>query len=378
MRIWLLTENWPPRVGGIERYLTGIAEHLVEHEVTVIAPFDSPAFGGIAQGKPFDFRVIRKRFYWPMWPKWLPLYFSLKKIAAENKPDIIICGKALVEGRIAKILKKSLGIPYVVCTYGMEIATWQNLPRIQRKLKSVLHHANAVLYINKQTKQELITLGVPENNLHELYPGVDNDSLLKMNNPEDVLKKYSIHAPYIISVARLVKRKGMDDLIEAFAGLNIARQSGGPALVLVGDGPERKSLEKLAKKLNANVIFVGQISDEDVRALYTKAKLFALTPKELPGDFEGFGIVYLEAAFFGLPTIGTKTGGVAQAVQDGVTGLLAEPGNIASIQDALQKILSEPTLATTYGTQGKKRVTRKFLWEQAIAKLTLILERSIL
>lgn len=374
MRIWLLTENWPPRVGGIERYLTGIAGHLDGHEVTVIAPFDSPANSGIAQGKPLEVRVLRKRFFWPMWPKWLPLYFALKKMATTEKPDVIICGKALVEGRIAKMLKKSLGIPYIICTYGMEIATWEQLPRTRKQLQRVLHHAGAVIYINKQTKQELLALGVPEHNLHELYPGIDSEKLSHMNASEDVLKKFNIVKPFILSVSRLVKRKGTSDLLEAFAKLEEENLQ----LVIVGDGPERNSLEKQAKMLGIDAVFLGTVSDDDLHALYSRATLFALTPKALPGDYEGFGIVYLEAGFFGLPVIGTKTGGVGEAIQDGITGITAEAGNIASIQDALHKLLTVPTLATQYGKQGNQRVMDEFLWEQTIAKLTNILERSSL
>lgn len=384
MRIWLLTENWPPRVGGIERYLTGIVEHLDGHEVTVIipstlTPSNSPSYEGEKST-----RIIRKRFFWPMWPKWLPLYFALQKMATAQKPDIIICGKALVEGRIAKLLKRSLKIPFVVCTYGMEIATWSENSRVRRQLKRVLKSADATLYINQKTKQELLALGAPEDKLHLLYPGIDTEKLSHMNNPDEVLARYAITVPYVLSVARLVKRKGMDDLLEAFAKLSShprelpLGQGERTRLLIAGDGPEKKSLEKQAKKLSLDILFLGKVSDDDLHAMYSRATIFALTPKELPGDYEGFGIVYLEAGFFGLPVIGTRTGGVAEAVQHNVTGLLAEPGNIDSIQAALHKLLTEPTLATQYGNSGKERVTQEFLWEQTISKLTHILERITL
>ncbi|MEK7500465.1 MAG: glycosyltransferase family 4 protein, partial [Patescibacteria group bacterium] len=312
-----------------------------------------------------------------------------------NRPDIIICGKALVEGRIALLLKKKFGIPFTICTYGMEIATWSRTARVKKQLEKVIHHADAVLHINNKTKQELLALGAPEEKLHVLYPGIDAEKLSVMNNPDDVLKKYGITPPYIICVARLVKRKGIDDLIQAFAKITVipapepeSRQSTawipGQArddklsLVIIGDGPERKTLEKLAKKINANVVFLGKISDEDIRALYSKATLFALTPKELPGDYEGFGIVYLEAGFFGLPVVGTKTGGVAQAIEDGTTGLLAEPGNTLSIQNTLQKMLSEPTLATQYGKAGKERVMHEFTWDTIINRLDIIIQNILI
>ncbi len=363
MRIWLIAENWPPRVGGIERYLTGIASHLPKGSITVFAPTET---ANNIQDEPY---VVRKRFSWkPLWPAWFPLFLSLKKLAKETKPDVIICGKALVEGRIANLLKKSLGIPYIVCTYGMEIATWSNAERVRRQLETVLQNADAVLYINEQTKQELLELGVPENNLVALYPGLDTQKLSVMSDINTVLKKYNITKPYVLSVARLVKRKGIDDLIEAFTKL----APDNTQLVLAGDGPERTSLEKNA---GDNILFLGKVSDEDLHALYANASVFALTPKELPGDYEGFGIVYIEAAFFGIPTLGTRTGGVTGAIEDTVTGLLAEPGNVSSIQEALHKLLREPTIAKQYGQAGKERVQKEFTWDTIILKLNQVLER---
>lgn len=353
MRIWLIAENWEPRVGGIERYLMGIAAHLKGHEVTVFAPTEIVAG---TQDKPY---VIRKRFSWkPLWPAWFPLYLSLAKKASKEKPDIIICGKALMEGRIARLLKKRYGIPYIVCTYGMEISTWKSRPRIKNQLMSVLQDAQTVLYINEQTKSELLELGVPKDRLRTLYPGIDPNSYGAPQDSEKAIARLGIQAPYILCVARLVKRKGVDDLIHAYAKLHNA-----PPLLIAGDGPEKKSLEKLAKKLDVQVKFAGAVSDSDLQALYSHAGLFALTPKELPGDYEGFGIVYLEAALHGLPVVGTKTGGVAGAVQDGVTGALAEPNNTESIAQALQRLVDNKALAKQYGQAGKERVLRKFTWD---------------
>lgn len=360
MRIWILAENWPPRIGGIERYLTGIAQHLDGHSVTVIAPpplltKESLPAGQAGLG---EVSVIRKRFFYPMWPKWLPLYFFLSKKAKQEKPDLIICGKALFEGRLALILKEKYKIPYIVCTYGMEIATWSASKRIRKQLIRVLQNADAVLYINKKTKEELLALGVPEEKLMLQYPGIDVENLQVPQNSHDTLKKYNIQTPYIISVGRLVARKGFDDLIEAYSHVKIPIQ-----LALVGDGPERANLEHHAKTLGVSPLFLGSVPDEELHALYAHASIFALTPKELPGDYEGFGIVYCEAAYFGLPVVGTRTGGVAEAIENGITGILALPNHPKSITEALEKLLKDPILATKYGEAGKKRVTDKFTWD---------------
>lgn len=366
MHIWLIAENWPPRIGGIERYLTGIASHFPEKSVTVFAPTET---ADQYTDLPY---VIRKKFSWkPLWPAWLPLYLSLKRLALTQKPDVIICGKALFEGRIARLLKIRLGIPYIVCTYGMEIASWSTNQRTRAQLVRVLQEADKVLCINKKTKQELLQLGVEEKNLSLVYPGIDVAELSKQNAPEVVLKKYNISTPYILTVARLVQRKGIDDLLAAYAKLGSEKIP----LVIVGDGPEKESLMQRAKTLAISPIFLGSIPDEDLHAIYSKASLFALTPKELPGDYEGFGIVYIEAAFFGLPVVATDTGGVPEAVQDTVTGILAKEGDIDSIHQALQTLLLHPTIAAQYGEAGKVRAVQEFSWKAIIEQLSSLVSQ---
>lgn len=373
MRIWILAENWPPRVGGIERYLTGIAGNLKGHEVTVIAPIRLVPLACLpdrqAQGKP---QIIRKRFFYPLWPKWYPLYRFLLKKARNEKPDIILCGKALFEGRLALQLKKKLGIGYVVCTYGMEIATWSAHPRIRKQLVRVLEYADRILYINQKIKDELIALGTQSEQLISLYPGID-PATLNQKTKNGVLKKYNIQQPYILTVARLVPRKGLDDLIEACGRIDDKKRI---QLVIVGDGPQRQYLEEHAKKFGVFAIFTGSIPDEELYALYCNAAVFALTPIELPGDYEGFGIVYCEAAYFGLPIVGTTTGGVIEAVEHGVTGILAKPGDIPAITDALATLLTNTALAQQYADAGRRRVKEKFTWNATMRSFTAYLANS--
>lgn len=364
MKIWIIAENWPPRVGGIERYITEIASHLAKngHEITVFAPPLSTNIPGIP--------IVTSRIFWPLIkPSWMPFALFLCGRALLQRPEAIICGKALFEGRVARILKKLMGIPYIVCTYAMEIATWKSHIKTSTQTSHVLHDASRVLVMNQQTKKSVIALGAHEDRVVFLYPGIDPEKMELKNNPEEVLKKYDITAPYILTVARLVKRKGIDDLLQAGAKLKTAIQ-----IIIVGDGPERSNLEQLAQELHAPAKFLGAISDEDVHALYARATVFALTPKELPDDYEGFGIVYNEAAFFGLPIVGTITGGVPEAVLDNETGILAQPNNPESIAQAITTLLDNPDKATHYGEMGKNRVMKEFQWSSIIKKLESILE----
>lgn len=364
MRIWIITENWAPRIGGIERYIQGVARTLTVngHKVSVFAPRGSTAVS--------DITPIQSTFFWPVIkPSWMPFALYLLVRAILKRPDAIICGKALFEGRVARLLKKTVGVPYVVCTYGMEIATWKSHIKTSTQASHVLHDAAYVLVMNTQTKESVIKLGAHEDRIVFLYPGIDAEKLNKKYNPDDVLKKYTITTPYILTVSRLVQRKGVDDLISAISKLETSINH-----VIVGDGPEREHLEQLAQELHVPIQFLGAISDEDIHALYSKATIFALTPKELPGDYEGFGIVYNEAAFFGLPVVGTNTGGVPEAVLDGKTGILAESGNPDSIAQAITTLLDNPDKATQYGEMGKQRVMDEFQWSSVIKKLESILE----
>ena len=134
MKALLLAENWPPRVGGIENYLTNIARHLGEESVEAVTP-------------------DKRRFFWPIIkPAWLPLFLGFYRKAKRGEFEVVLCGKALFEGLIGYYLKKRLGIPYVVFTYAMEIEVWASDPRDRKKLEKVLKAADRVVYINEITK----------------------------------------------------------------------------------------------------------------------------------------------------------------------------------------------------------------------------------
>lgn len=363
MRILLLTENWPPRQGGIENYLTAIASHLPAGTVTVVAP---PGANSLAQNKA---PVLPRRFFWPIIkPSWLPLFMWLWRRQKKQPATILLCGKALFEGLIGYYLKKYWQVPYIVFTYAMEIETWQNSPRLRRKLIRVLQSADRIVYINDQTKRHLQKLGVQEQQLVKIWPGV---APLFFSQPSaasvaTTLAKHQVHQPYIICVARSVPRKGIDLLIESFAALDQTRFSD-ISLVIVGQGPELPRLKDLARKnyVGPRVKFLTTVPTNDLPALYAGALFFAMTPRELPGDSEGFGIVYLEAGAQGKAAIGTRTGGVPEAIIDQHTGLLVEPDSHA-ITRALTTLLTNTALREKMGAAAQKRVGQEFDWRKRI------------
>lgn len=381
MRILLVAENWPPRVGGIENYVTHIATGLGQsHEVFVLAPPGSSELDSAANVK-----VISKKFFWPVVkPAWLFLFFWVSSFVKKENIDFVLCGKGLFEGLIGYYLNKRLDIPYGVLTYAMEIETWVSTRRDKKKLTKVLADAQFVTYINSHTKQKLQELEVADTSLFELLPGVDDQYFTDVRESEisDTLQHYGVHRPYIICVSRLIGRKGVDILMEGFAGLDETKFSD-VELVIVGDGPEARYLHRQAEQLYLNrerngtvkgrVKFLSSVPDKDLLSLYAGAQMFALTPREVveggSKDIEGFGIVYLEAAAAGLPVLATKTGGVPGAVVDNVTGVLIDPEKSDEVTKQLVRLLTDKELRQRLGAAGRERANKDFRWTHVLGKL---------
>lgn len=360
MRVLLIAENWPPRVGGIEDYLTHVAFGLPRGSVTVVAPFQRGVEPHSTDGGVI---VNRRRMFWPLIrPAWLPLFVNLFRAVKREPADIVLCGKALFEGHIGYYLKRWLGIPYIVFTYAMEIETWAN-GRQRRALQRVLKAADRVAYINDETAATLRRLGVTDKQLVKIWPGVDEKFFETPDKVEDTLQRYEINQPYILSVGRLVERKGFDTLIEAFASLDQAR-AGAVQLVIVGEGPDRHRLEKLAEG-QAGIHLLGSVRTDDLRRLYAGAAVFALTPRRVGDDYEGFGIVYLEAAGAGVPAVATRSGGAGEAIVNQETGLVVQ-ADARAVRDALARLLDDSALRDKLGARAKKRAWDQFRWGKRI------------
>jgi phosphatidylinositol alpha-1,6-mannosyltransferase len=161
----------------------------------------------------------------------------------------------------------------------------------------------------------------------------------------------------VLSAGRLVRRKGVDTLLRAFAAL--WRGEAGPALVVAGDGPDRGRLEALARGLRVPVRFLGRVPDGELSGLYSAADLFVLAAREEPeGDVEGFGLVLLEAAACGTPAVACRSGGVPDAVDDGVSGLLVPPDDPAALAAALTRVLTDDALRRWLACGARARAER--------------------
>jgi phosphatidylinositol alpha-1,6-mannosyltransferase len=173
----------------------------------------------------------------------------------------------------------------------------------------------------------------------------------------------------VLFVGRLVRRKGADDLIDAFR--SISESFPDARLEIVGDGPERKRLERLVADfgLGGRIEFFGSLKGHALYDRYQLCDVVAMPSKRLRDDVEGFGTVFLEAGIFGKPSVGTFSGGIPESIVDGETGILVREGDATQLGTALKSLLSDPELRLRMGRKARERVLKEFTWQQSAARL---------
>jgi phosphatidylinositol alpha-1,6-mannosyltransferase len=237
--------------------------------------------------------------------------------------------------------------------------------------------ADFIIANSSHTRSLLRGLGVPESRVQIIRPGVDTE---RFHPGVETRRLRAVLAPddelILLSVGRLQRRKGHDLVIDALTRID----PGVPPLryVIVGDGDERKALESrvAAAGLQNMVRFVGEVSRDDLPAHYAACDIF-LMPNRVDGvDLEGFGIVFLEAAASAKPVIGGRTGGVPEAVEQGVTGLLVRGNDAGELARAITTLALSPELRARMGAAGRDRVVREFSWDRAVAALDALESRA--
>ncbi len=359
----LLTSDFPPARGGIQRYIERLAENLHENGLLLRGGARAPA--GPAE---FDaaraYRVVRV----PCRGR-LAAIFSLfggLLLARPNARDgVTVASSWLPAGFAAALLPRALRGRLTILAHGTELTSHPGAAR-RALMRWVFRRADVVIANSTFTQRLALAAGV-QRAISVAPCGVDPAVIPHRPGAE----------PTILSVGRLVSRKGFDRTIEAVAHL----QASFPALryELIGDGPDRARLEALADVCGVRdrVRFLGEVDDATLRAAYERAWCFAMPSRTEREDVEGFGIVYLEAAMAGLPVVAGKGTGGEEAVVDGVTGTLVDPHDPHAIATALHGLLAAPERAGALGEAGRARALAEFTWglnARKIARLTGLLE----
>lgn len=373
-KILIATIEFPPQKGGIANYLAGLIGALPRDKVAVLAPkhYGAENFDNRRQYKIYRKDLMSRLPF--VWPKWLPLLFYLWRTARREKVEVILVGQVLPVGTAAMILKKFLEISYFVSCHGMDILTAAESPRKKKLLNKILEQAAGVVANSEFTKNELIKIGVPEKKITVVYPcptgevGITQEKVGEIKNRLGLADK-----KIVLTVGRLVARKGQDKVIEAMP--RIFEKVPNAIYVILGGGPEKENLRfKIENlKLENEVLLPGEVSEEKKNAFFQLCDVFVMTPRQIGPDVEGFGTVYLEANQYGKPVVAGQSGGVAEAVVDNVTGLIVNSENVNQIAEAVIKLLTDGSLAKKLGEQGRTRVEREFQWAVQAEKLEKLL-----
>jgi len=361
-RVLLLTEEFPPEIGGIQSYLSQLWSNLPDESSLVIAKKEK---GDKEWDEQQKYKIIRIDTKTNTFPRWKPALKKLREAVEEFKPEVIVCGKALFEGRAAYRIWKEKKIPYVVITHAMEINTWLSHWKTKYDLLKVLNNAARVLVVNQKVKEILIKNGVSEKKFVKMYPGVDDFFAEKDLDVQAIKDELGLVGnKVVVTVSRMVKRKGID--VALLAMPQIVKEVPNVSYVVIGDGPELEGLKKLAKLVGTSfkTKFLGSISREKIRKILQASDLFLLTPRDEKGNMEGFGIVYMEAAASGLCSVGSKSGGVPEAVIDGQTGILVDENNADQTAAAVIKLLKDDDLRKKMSAEAQERALKEFVWSK--------------
>jgi phosphatidylinositol alpha-1,6-mannosyltransferase len=370
-RTLIVTNDFPPRRGGIQSFVYTLATGLPEGTMTVYAP----AWDGAAD---FDarqpFPVVRHPT-----SLMLPVPAVARRAAAiarEHGCDTVLFGAAAPLGLITPVLRKRAGVTRAVAlTHGHE-AGWAALPGARSLLRRIGDEVDVVTYLGEYFRVRLARALSPQarRRMVRLAPGVDTSFFRPGAGGEMVRQRLGLYdRPVVACVSRMVPRKGQDTLIRAWPA--IKEQVSDAVLLLVGDGPHAPALKSLTQSRQvSDVVFTGPVPWPELPGYYDAADVFAMPCRTRRGglDVEGLGIVYLEASAAGVPVVGGDSGGAPDAILDGETGYVVRdlPGVVARVTE----LLRDPAKARAMGEKGLAWVEREWREELSAARLEAILE----
>jgi phosphatidylinositol alpha-1,6-mannosyltransferase len=383
VRVLLLSENFPPLKGGSAIWLVNLYTRVANHAVS----FAAGEFRGHHEfDAEFPHSVERIQMSMKDRDPTLPtslvpyarIFRRIRRICRRDGIDQIHCGKVLPEGFVALLMKWFAGIPYVLYCHGEEITTTSESRRYRILVPLVYRSANAVIANAANTRRLLEKIGVAPEKIHVIRPSVPIDEFRQAKaQGESIRHKHGLsRGPMLLTVGRLQKRKGHDTVIRAMS--RILASFPEATYVITGTGEERENLENLAETLGVadRVIFAGLVPDEELAGYYGACDLFLMPNRDVGGDFEGFGIVFLEAAAAQKPVIGGRSGGAVEAVVHGTTGLLVDGNRAEDVADAVRRLLSEPETARRMGEAGFRRARDEFGYAAAALDLEEIIEHT--
>lgn len=342
--ITLVTVDYPPKTGGVARYLANLVE-ASEGRIRVITQ-DS------------------RRLFRSTWPSWWPMVSMIRNQPADS---VVLVSHVFPVGTAAWISRVFGGPKYAIIFHGLDLRLVKNFWK-RFILRRICRSATALLCNSESTKHDLqqLVTGVVST---MLTPGVEEHHV---ESRVEARRKFSIdpEAKIVLSISRLIPRKGIDVALRAMGRI----QHELPVqYVVLGDGPDRVRLQGVAEETRTAVRWVRNASDEEKWLWLAAADVFLLPVRDEGDDVEGFGIVFLEAAKAGIPSVAGKSGGASEAVRHERTGLVVKPDSVDEIEAAVKKLLQDEGLCTELGKNGRERAEKDFRWEDRWNVLSNIL-----
>jgi phosphatidylinositol alpha-1,6-mannosyltransferase len=375
-QILCITNDFGPRAGGIETFVIGLIERLPKGSVIVYtssqensAPFDA------AWQKNFGVEVVRdkSKILLPT----LRVGRQVRALACERGIEKVFFGAAAPLGLLSHGLRR-VGVKKIVAlTHGHEV-WWAKIWPFSSLLRRIGSGVDHLTFLGEFTRSEIsraLTTSA-QDAMVKIAPGIDTNHFSPQERAEELKEQLGLgDKKIIISVGRLVHRKGQDTLVEALP--LILRQVPNAHLVFVGEGPRQKYMMQRADKLGIrdHITFIGRIQYKDLPQYICIGDLFAMPSRSRFGglEVEGLGIVYLEASSCGLPVLGGTSGGAPDAVIHGETGLVVDGTSAHDVAEAATALLLDEALSLKYGLQGRQWVNQEWLWENWATRFSALL-----
>lgn len=358
--VLLVAGVFPPGVGGMQNYYYNLCRHS-GHNVTVFAS-DYRNAADFDAKQPF--KIIRKPFLIDEKVHvlhTLRMIPQIRRVIKEEAIDITLYGYILY-GLIGLFLSLFRGKQYGVSVHGMDVLKLTRFFLLRWIVKAILVRADVVMVNSGYVKRLMMELGVKEPQLQVVYPGVDEIYEETGKDPE-LVKRHGLEGKYVLlTLGRLVQRKGFDTVIRAMPA--IKKRIPSAVHLIVGSGPDQERLEVLVKEhgVEDSVLFLGRAPDDQLPQYYNLCDVFVMPSRYIPseGDVEGFGIVYMEASRCRKPVIGGNSGGVVEAVLHEETGLIVDPHSPEAVAGAVIRLYEDPGLSRRLADTGYQRAKQKF------------------
>jgi phosphatidylinositol alpha-1,6-mannosyltransferase len=378
-----LTVDFPPALGGMARHSLDVASALAKAGVGLAVVAPSAGGGEETDGsRAFQVRRLRTVEAGHVFDNYIysvMAYFLCgMRLAMVHRASFLAANTWSVAGVAALLIKRITGIPYAVFAHGLDVYAPQKSPKAKRLMDAVLEGASAVI-ANSRFTHSIVREATTRARVAVVNPMVDPRRLTaaaERCTSGRLPRKGPGGGHVILTVARLVESKGQDLVIRALPA--IAARFPDALYVMVGGGPREEELRSLAARLGVGdrVLFMGEVGDEEAAACFSSADVFVLTSRQVVsrGEVEGFGIAFLEAGVFAKPVIGSRSGGIADAVIDQMTGIMVDPEDPEQIAEAVMRLFADKGLASSLGEAGRTRAVMAFGPEAFAGKLGDVIE----